>query len=79
MSIFSLSSQTSLEQDISIGACLLGRILSELSTNIPGKKYFQWHWAHDIMSRKVDSMNTKYFYERRPWNRQEEQKNSLKL
>lgn len=37
-SIFSVSFQISVEEDVSSGDCPLGRMLSELSTSIPGRK-----------------------------------------
>lgn len=54
----------SLEEDVSSGDCPLGRMLSELK--YPWKKEsFQRHWGHNIIARKVDITNIKYFYERR--------------
>lgn len=67
-SIFSVSFQISLEEDVSSGDCPLGRMLSELK--YPWKKEsFQRYWVHNIIARKADITNTKYFYERRCQNR----------
>lgn len=55
-SIFSVSFQISLEEDVLLGDCPLGRMLSGLK--YPWKKEsFQRYLAHNIIARKADITN----------------------